>query len=316
MGERARAAAGTGVRGRSDLGLLLFLTPLIWGITFPAGKLALEQLSVPAFMAWSRTLGFLILLISLPLFARASARWPDIRRAILPGIVLGALLFLGYSLQTAGLVRTSATNAGFITGLYVVFTPVLALLVLRQPTGLAAWGAVGIAVVGLALLSVESLDAPRLRFGDLLVLASAVAWAGHVVAVGRFTGRFSSPGLALNQMAAASAFHLVGTFVLGTGLQVHQAASVWPMLFLTGILGSGVAFTIQVFAQQRLTPVRAAVILAGESVFAALFAAVWLGERLLAHQWIGAVLTVSAMVLSEVGARRRPAERLDPATAA
>ncbi|HET6776482.1 MAG TPA: DMT family transporter [Actinomycetota bacterium] len=316
MEERARAAAGTRVRRRSDLGLLLFLTPLIWGITFPAGKLALEQLSVPAFMAWSRTLGFLILLISLPLFARAAARWPDIRRAIVPGILLGALLFLGYSLQTAGLVRTSATNAGFITGLYVVFTPVLALLVLRQPTGAAAWAAVGISVVGLALLSVESLDAPRLRFGDLLVLASAVAWAGHVVAVGRFTGRFASAGLALNQMGAASVFHLVGTFVLGTGLQLHQAASVWPLLFLTGILGSGVAFTIQVFAQQRLTPVRAAVILAGESVFAALFAAVWLGERLLAHQWIGAVLTMSAMVLSEVGARRRPSERLDPATAA
>jgi drug/metabolite transporter (DMT)-like permease len=315
MEERSRGA-GTRTRRRSDLGLLLFLTPLIWGITFPAGKLALEQLPVPAFMAWSRTLGFLILLISLPLFARTAARWPDIRRAILPGIVLGALLFLGYSLQTAGLVRTSATNAGFITGLYVVFTPVLALLLLRQPTGTAAWGAVGISVVGLALLSVESLGAPRLRFGDLLVLASAVAWAGHVVAVGRFTGRFSSAGLALNQMAAASVFHLVGTFVLGTGLQVHQAASVWPMLFLTGILGSGVAFTIQVFAQQRLTPVRAAVILAGESVVAALFAAVWLGERLLAHQWIGAVLTVSAMVLSEVGARRRPTEWLDPATAA
>jgi drug/metabolite transporter (DMT)-like permease len=305
-----------GPRYRSGIGLLLFLTPLIWGITFPAGKLALEQLSVPAFMAWSRTLGFLILLISLPLFARAAARWPDIRRAIVPGILLGALLFLGYSLQTAGLVRTSATNAGFITGLYVVFTPVLALLVLRQPTGPAAWGAVGISVVGLALLSVESLGAPRLRFGDLLVLASALAWAGHVVAVGRFTGRFSSAGLALNQMAAASVFHLVGTFVLGAGLEVDQAASVWPMLFLTGILGSGVAFTIQVFAQQRLTPVRAAVILAGESVFAALFAAVWLGERLLAHQWIGAVLTMSAMVLSEVGARRRPSERLDPATAA
>jgi len=305
-----------GPRYRSGIGLLLFLTPLIWGITFPAGKLALEQLSVPAFMAWSRTLGFLILLISLPLFARAAARWPDIRRAIVPGILLGALLFLGYSLQTAGLVRTSATNAGFITGLYCVFTPVLALLVLRQPTGPAAWGAVGISVVGLALLSVESLGAPRLRFGDLLVLASALAWAGHVVAVGRFTGRFSSAGLALNQMAAASVFHLVGTFVLGAGLEVEQAASVWPMLFLTGILGSGVAFTIQVFAQQRLTPVRAAVILAGESVFAALFAAVWLGERLLAHQWIGAVLTMSAMVLSEVGARRRPSERLDPATAA
>jgi drug/metabolite transporter (DMT)-like permease len=303
-------------RRTPDLGLLLFLTPLIWGLTFPAGKVALERLSVPAFMAWSRTLGFLILVVSLPMFARAGARWPDIRRAIPPGLVLGALLFLGYALQTAGLARTSATNAGFITGLYVVFTPVLALVVLRQPTGPAAWAAVAISVVGLAFLSVESLDAPQPRFGDLLVLASAVAWAGHVVAVGRFTGRFSSTGLALNQMAVASGFHLVGSFVVGTGLQPQHAASVWTMLFLTGILGSGVAFTLQVFAQRRLTPVRAAIILAGESVFAALFAAVWLGERLLPHQWLGAAFTVSAMVLSEVGARRRPAEQLNPATAA
>lgn len=294
----------------------MFLTPLIWGLTFPAGKVALERLSVPAFMAWSRTLGFLILLISLPLVARAGAGWPDIRRAIRPGIVLGALLFLGYALQTAGLARTTATNAGFITGLYVVFTPVLALVVLRQPTGPAAWAAVGISVVGLGLLSVESLDSLTPRSGDLLVLASAVAWAGHVVAVGRFTGRFSSAGLALNQMAVASAFHLAGTFIVGTGLQPADAASVWTMLFLTGVLGSGVAFTIQVFAQRRLTAARAAIILAGESVFAALFAGVWLGERLLPHQWLGALLTVSAMVLSEVGARRRPAERLDPATAA
>jgi drug/metabolite transporter (DMT)-like permease len=277
---------------------------------------ALERLSVPAFMAWSRTLGFLILLVSLPLFARAGGGRLDLHRAIRPGIVLGALLFLGYTLQTAGLARTTATNAGFITGLYVVFTPVLALIVLRQPTGPAAWAAVGISVMGLALLSVESLDTLAPRPGDLLVLASAVAWAGHVVAVGRFTGRYSSAGLAFGQMAVASMFHLAGTFVVGTGLQPAEAASVWGMLFLTGVLGSGVAFTIQVFAQRRLTPARAAIILAGESVFAALFAAVWLGERLLAHQWAGAILTVSAMVLSEVGARRRPAERLDPATAA
>jgi drug/metabolite transporter (DMT)-like permease len=316
MEERARAAAGTRARRSSDLGLVLFLTPLIWGLTFPAGKLALDRLSVPAFMAWSRTLGFLILLISLPFFARAYGGLPGLRRAIRPGLVLGALLFLGYALQTAGLARTTATNAGFITGLYVVFTPVLALILLRQPTGPAAWAAVAISVVGLALLSVASLDTLAPRPGDLLVVASAVAWAGHVVAVGRFTGRYSSAGLALNQMAVASAFHLAGTFIVGTGLQPEDAASVWPMLFLTGVLGSGVAFTIQVFAQRKLTPARAAIILAGESVFAALFAAVWLGERLLPHQWIGAVLTVSAMVLSEVGARRGPAERLDPATAA
>jgi drug/metabolite transporter (DMT)-like permease len=309
-------AAPKGSRRGTDLGLLLLLTPLIWGLTFPAGKVALDRLAVPPFMAWSRLLGFLVILAALPLFARAGTRWPDIRRAIPPGIVLGALLFLGYSLQTAGLARTSATNAGFITGLYVVLTPVLGLALFREPAGRAAWAAVAMSVVGLALLSVESLPTPRPRLGDMLVLASAVAWAGHVVAVGRFSGRFSSTGLALNQMAVATLLHLLGAFAVGTGLEPTVAGSVWPMLVVTGALGSGVAFTIQVFAQRQLTPTRAAVILAGESVFAALFAAVWLSERLLAHQWIGAVITVSAMVVSEVGARRKPGERLDPATAA
>jgi drug/metabolite transporter (DMT)-like permease len=313
---RRPAAARRGSRRGTDLGLLLFLTPLIWGLTFPAGKVALERLAVPAFMAWNRTLGFLVILIALPLFVRGGTRWPGIRRAIPPGIVLGALLFLGYSLQTAGLARTTATNAGFITGLYVVFTPVLGLVLLRQPAGRAAWAAVVVSVAGLALLSMQSLDAPRLRLGDLLVLASAVAWAGHVVAVGRFSGGFSSTGLALNQMAVAALLHLFGAFAVGTGLQPSVATSVWPLLVVTGALGSGVAFTIQVFAQRELTPTRAAMILAGESVFAALFAAVWLSERLLLHQWIGAVLTVAAMVLSEVGARGKPGERLDPATAA
>src|SRR5919106_1225949 len=208
--EETTSTGDRGSRRAPDLGLILFLTPLIWGLTFPAGKVALERLSVPAFMAWSRTLGFLILLVSLPLFARAGGGRLDLHRAIRPGIVLGALLFLGYTLQTAGLARTTATNAGFITGLYVVFTPVLALVLLRQPTGPAAWAAVAISVVGLALLSVASLDTLAPRPGDLLVVASAVAWGGHVGAVGRFTGRYSSAGLALNQMAGASAVHVAG----------------------------------------------------------------------------------------------------------
>ncbi|HUG88178.1 MAG TPA: DMT family transporter [Actinomycetota bacterium] len=296
---------------RRDAGLLLLLTPLIWGLTFPAGKEALERLPLLPFTAWSRLLGVLTLALTLPFLVQRARLEP--RRLIVPGLVLGGLMFVAFLLQSAGLQRTTATNAGFVTGLYVVFTPVLGLLLFRRPVARAAWVAVGISVVGLALLSVPGLDDLAPRPGDLLVLASALVWAGHVVGVGFFAGRHPALPLALAQLVGAAAFHLVAT--AGEGLHLSDAIAVWPLLVITGVLGSGVAFTIQVVAQGSISPTRAAIILAGESVVAAAAAAIWLGERLEPHQWVGAALAVAAMVLSEVGARRRPELRLDPATA-
>ncbi|HEX6207265.1 MAG TPA: DMT family transporter [Actinomycetota bacterium] len=297
-------------RGR-DAGLVLLLTPLIWGLTFPAGKEALERLPLLPFTAWSRLLGVATVAVALPFLLRRSRF--EARRLVVPGVVLGGLMFVAFLLQSAGLERTTATNAGFVTGLYVVFTPVLGLALFRRPVGRAAWLAVGISVVGLALLSVPGLDDLAPRQGDLLVLASAVVWAGHVVAVGHFAARHPAVPLALAQLVVAAGLHLLAT--TGEGLHLAAAIEVWPLLVITGVLGSGVAFTIQVLAQGTVSATRAAIILASESVVAAIAAAIWLGERLDAHQWVGAALAVAAMVLSEVGARRRPEVRLDPATA-
>lgn len=294
-----------------DLGLLLFLSPVIWGATFPAGKRALETLPLLPFMAWSRMLGVVAIVAALPWVARRLAG-ASLRRVAGPGLVLGGLMFAAYGLQTAGLERTSATNAGFITGLYVVFTPILGLLLFRDRVDGAGWGSVAVAVAGLALLSVRNLEEVRLHAGDLLVLASAVAWAGHVVAVGRFATRHPAVPLSLAQMVVAAGLHALSSG--WGGLRPGDAASVWHLLLVTGLLGSGVAFTVQVVAQGRVGAARASIILAGESVVAAGVSAVWLGERLAGHQWVGAALMVAAMVASELLARRR-APRLDPATA-
>lgn len=298
------------MRGR---GLLLLLTPVIWGTTFPAGKRALETLSVASFTAWSRGLGLVSLLVTLVFLpGRRTLRLP-VRRYLEMAIVLGGLMFLGLLLQTAGLDRTTATNAGFVTGLYVVFTPLLGLALYRRPVGRGAWAAVALSVVGLALLSVPGLDRLRPRTGDLLVLGGAVMWAAHVVAVGQYARRLPALPIAVAQLAGASLFHTV--VAAPGGLQPAGALDVWPLLIITGVLGSGVAFTIQVVAQGAISATRAAIVLAGESVVAAFASALWLGERLDPHQWVGATLAVGAMVLSEVGARRRPETRLDPATA-
>ena len=255
-------------------------------------------------MAWTRVIGFVTILAAISLVARRQIRGADVRQVLAPGLLLGAFIFLGYTLQTEGLARTSATNAGFITGLYVVFVPILGLLLFRQSAGRAVWVAVVLSVAGLALLSVPSLQDLRPRFGDLLVLGGSVAWAAQVVALSRFVGRHSALLLSAAQMGAAAALHLVATFALGEGLRPAAAVDAWHLLVVTGVLGSGVAYTLQVLAQRRLTAARAVVILAGETVSAAAFSAVWLGERLQFHQWIGALLVLGAMAVSELSARR------------
>src|SRR5262245_57233509 len=137
------------MRGRTgrriDGGLVLLLTPILWGATFPATKIGLRHLTVLSMTAWSRVLGVLTILALLPLLKRAGGgpdrRW---REALAPGAILGALMFGGYLVQTEGLARTTATNAGFITGLYVVFTPLLAMLLFGQRAPRAAWTAIAI----------------------------------------------------------------------------------------------------------------------------------------------------------------------------
>jgi drug/metabolite transporter (DMT)-like permease len=256
-------------------------------------------------MAWTRFIGFLTILVAIAILSRRDLTIAGLRRVLLPGLLLGGFIFVAYILQTEGLARTTATNAGFITGLYVVFVPILGLALFRQPVGWGIWVAVGLSLVGLMLLSVPALDDLRFRFGDILVLFSAFAWAGQVVALGRLVGRHPTLLLSLSQMGWAAALHITATLVLGEGLRAGEAASeAWLLLIVTGVLGSGVAYTLQVIAQNEISPSRAVVILAGESVAAAGFSAVWLGERLEAHQWLGATLVLLAMAVSELRARR------------
>jgi drug/metabolite transporter (DMT)-like permease len=265
-------------------------------------------------MAWSRTLGFVAILSLVPLIRGVgSGHGRRLREVLWPGLILGALMFVGYLLQTEGQARTTATNAGFITGLYVVFAPILAAALLRHRVPRAVWLAVLISLIGLSLLSVRDLGQIRLHAGDLLVLAGAVGWSAHITAVGYFSPRFPAWMLSLAQMGAASLFHIALAMTTGIRLGAALSADVWPLLIVTGVIGSGIAFTIQVLAQQTVTPARAVVLLAGEALFAAFFAALWLGERLSAHQWAGAALVLAAMAHSELSARRPKEALVDPA---
>jgi drug/metabolite transporter (DMT)-like permease len=302
------------MRRRLDGRALLLLTPVMWGATFPATKLALRRLPVLPFMAWTRLLGSLAILVLLPVLLRSGrGSRAALRSAILPVLVLGGLMFVGYTLQTEGQARTTATNAAFITALYVVFAPILAAIVFRQSLRRSVWVAVVLSVAGLTLLSMRDLGHVRFHAGDLLVLAGAVAWAGHINAISHLSPRHPVWMLSLGQMSVAGLLHLAGSSGTGMRLSTVASANVWPLLVITGVLGSGVAFTIQILAQREISATRAVFLLAGESIFSALFAAMWLGERLLPHQWIGASLVLVAMAFSELAARRPGEAKVDPA---
>ena len=272
-------------------GLLLLTGAAFWGLTFPAAKEALEIMGPLAFMTWSRAVGFLSLL---PLaWGTPRDRW---REALPLGLLLGILLFFAYLFQTLGLERTTATNAGFLTGLYVVGTPLFGAAIYRRWPSVRVLVAVAMSTAGLALLSLRGWSFSP---GDSLVMLSVVFWSLQILAVGRGAQR-DPVVLILVEMAFATLLHAASS---GFDLQFDALSRAWPYLIITGVLGTGLAYFVQILGQRRISPTRTAIIYTGEPVFAAFFSALWLGERLNARGWSGAALIVGAMIVAETGGR-------------
>jgi drug/metabolite transporter (DMT)-like permease len=279
-------------------GLLLVLTPVIWGATFPAAKVALRHVSPWTFVAWSRVLGLVAIAAVLLIWRPPREAWT---RGLVPaGALLGALMTAGYVLQTIGINHTTATNAGFITVLYVVLAPAGAALIGRHTPDRIDVLCLALALGGLALLSIRG---GSLRAGDLIVLASAAAFACHIVAVDVLVDRFPAGPLALAQMAASAI--LTAAIAVPAGTQAGEVASIWWIFVLTGVLGSGIAFSVQVMAQVSLSPVRASILLGSEALVAALVSALWLDERLSARAWAGALAVLAAIAISELHPGRK-----------
>jgi drug/metabolite transporter (DMT)-like permease len=222
------------------------------------------------------------------------------RSGFAAGGVLGGLLGLGIGLQTAGLERTTVSSTGFITGLYVVLTPLFGLLLFRTTVGLELWAGAALAVVGLALLSGVEIGSP---VGDLLVLASAAAQALQILMVERYATRYDAIALTLVQMGACLAGFLAIALALGQ-LEVPHGWTVWGALLVTGIFASALAYLIQVWAQRRISAARIAIVFSLETVFAGLFG-YWLADdRLGWLGWGGCAVILAGIVLAEPTAAR------------
>lgn len=217
---------------------------------------------------------------------------------LLHGSILGLALGLGYITQTYGLRITSAAVSGFITGMFVVFTPLIGAGILRRRVEKITWLAVFLATIGLAFLSLRGLSIGK---GEALTLLCAFGFALHIVGLGEWSSLHDSYLIAIIQLIVVSI--LCWIVSLSHGYKAPPDYGVWGAVILTAIFATAIAFLVQTWAQSLIAPTRAAVIMTMEPVFAGFFAVLLGGEHLTIKIVIGGVLVISAMYLVELGPR-------------
>jgi len=281
---------------RSVATLILLVATMVWGLGFIAQKFAMADMGPLTFIAARYLLGGLVIL-PLALWEHGRNDTPITPKSWRLIAVVTMAFFFGSWLQQAGLVTTTLTNGGFLTGLYVLFVPLILLVFFRVPPHAIVWVCMLMALVGLYALNGARLD--RIAVGDALVAGGAVFWAIHVLALGavaRATGR--------PIFVSAITFLASGVIALGAAFMLEPVSidglvAGWPSIVYAGVVSTAIGFTLQAIGQRHVPPANAAIILSGEALFAALGGAIVFGERLNGLGYIGIGLLLAAIVLVE-----------------
>ena len=258
-----------------------------WGFAFVVMKDAIERQSVNNFLFTRFSLAVIVMLIIRPQTVKHFNK-DLLQRGSLAGVFLG----LGYIAQTLGLERTGAAITGFITGLYVVLTPVLAWLVLKEKITRFVWLCIMVATVGLGLLSIRGFS---VGIGEMYVLASALLFAAHIIALSKWSSGRDVYAMTVIQLTMCAILAGLASAVEGYSLPPDRG--VWSVVIFTAVFATAVAFIVQTWSQAHMSATKVAVILTMEVVFAALFAILLGGERLTLQTAIGGILVVVAMYL-------------------
>lgn len=282
-------------RRRADLALLG--NTVIWGATFTLVKTTIRSISPILFLA----LRFSLATVALAIFFRfrrgraAERRW---KGSWWPGVLVGALLFCGYLLQTQGLRFTSAPKSAFLTGLASVMVPLLGALVYRNRPQVSEVAGVLVATTGLGLMTLPGAVGSIGR-GDLLTLLGALSFAAHIVALGHFSERMSFEFLSVMQVGTAAVLSLASCWWAERPYAEWRPVVVCAIL-ITGFLATALAFTVQAWAQQFTTAPRTALIYMLEPVVAWMTSYVLAGENLTGRAAVGAVLILGGVTLVEM----------------
>jgi len=283
---------------RSRTELLAFLALLLmtaaWGSTFFLIKDVVTRIPVADLLA----IRFAIASVALAIIAAPRLRLS--RTVLMYGSLLGLLYGSAQILQTTGLAHTAASVSGFVTGLYVVVTPLLTALLLRRRIPRLTWLAASLATVGLGVLALHGF---ALGYGELLTLVAAVIYAGHIVALGRFSTPETTLSLSLVQLIVITLVSAIAawwpTTGSGAGIQLPNSAGDWLIVLYLALIASAMTMVLQTWAQAHIEPSRAAVIMAMEPVWAAAFAVALGGETITLRMIIGGLAILSAMYLVE-----------------
>jgi drug/metabolite transporter (DMT)-like permease len=259
----------------------------VWGYTFLAVQDAVASMPVMDFLAWRFLVASVVMIALRPTCLRGVTRLELLR-----GIGLGTILGLGYIAQTYGLRYTSAAISGFITGMFVVLTPVMSWILLRHKTGRNTWLVVALATVGLALLSLKGWS---VGIGELLTLGCAIFFAIHIVFLGEWSSHYEPYAFTLLQIGAVAVISLIAA--APGGIVLPPDPGVWAVVALTGVLATAVAFFVQTWAQSLVSATRAAVVMTMEPVFAGLFAVVIGGNQITLRTLAGAACILAAMLI-------------------
>lgn len=281
---------------------LMLITAMIWGSGFVAQRVGMDYLGPFAFTGLRFALGALVLLPLVLRQGRGEARHEPFLQSglLLGGLFMGLALTLGINLQQVGLLFTSVTNSGFITGLYVIVVPLLGLII-GQKTGLGTWFGAFLAVIGMALLSIG--DDFQVASGDWIQLAGAFVWGVHVLLVSFFASRHDAIRLAFLQFVTCA----IVSLALAAALEETSLTNVWlaaPALIYGGMFAVGVGYTLQVVAQKHAIASHAAIILSLEAVFAAIAGALFLEESLSMRGYVGCSLMFIGMLAAQLWPRK------------
>lgn len=279
--------------------ILMLITAMIWGSTFLAQNMAMKYMGALTFSGLRFLVGSFSLSIILYFYLKKQhLKWADIfpKKIMGAGILLGSILTIGINLQQVGIAYTSITNSGFITGLYVILVPFIGIF-LKQKTSLGTWSGAVLALTGMGLLTIT--DHLSINFGDLITLASAFAWAFHVIMVGALMNRYDPLAIAFIQCLTCALLSLVLAFALEDLTISFTTVSLLAILG-TGIVSVAISFTLQLIAQKEAVPSHAAIILSLEAVFAALCGAVFLHETLTLRGYLGCILMFIGVIIAQI----------------
>jgi drug/metabolite transporter (DMT)-like permease len=284
---------------------LLLITACIWGFAFVAQRMGMDYMGPFAFTGIRFALGALVLLPFMLRLKKSAVpdhglKQPSFKYLLARSALAGAILFGGAALQQIGMVYTGAGKAGFITGLYVIIVPLMAVLG-KKRSQINTWIGALLATVGLYLLSVTAIFA--MEWGDLLVCGSAFLWALHVTVIGWLAPKHDAVRLAFLQFSICALLSLLTAGIFETLTWQGLQGAAGPLLY-GGLLSVGVGYSLQVVAQKNAHPAHAAIIMSLEAVFAALGGWLILGERFTARGLWGCSLMLLGMILSQVKIKR------------